>query len=196
MTAHVIYALKCPRTLKVRYIGFTSMRIEKRLWAHVARARSGKTAPCSVWIRELLLSGSLPIIEVIESVNSCDWQERERYWIAEFGGMEKLLNRQTGGDTGHQPSEETKRKRSKALRGVKTGPRSQEFCDKMSRILRGKSRRPMSDNHRAAISKALTGRTFSPAHCAGISLAKKGVKFTPEHRASLSLAAKNRHHGT
>ena len=47
---------------------------------------------------------------------------------------------------------------------------------------------PMSPEHRAKVSAALTGKTHSPEARAKISAARKGKKFSPESRAKMSLA--------
>ena len=45
--------------------------------------------------------------------------------------------------------------------------------------------RPLSPEHRAALSRAHTGRPLSPEHRAAISRGMKG-KITPKHRAAIS----------
>lgn len=141
---HIIYALKCPKTLRVRYVGYTRQAIEKRLMNHVSDARCGRQQARCDWIRKLLSQGTLPIIAILEICEHFNWQDRERYWIAEFGGMEKLLNHTNGGDGGRVFSEQTRAKMAKAKLGKKRGPHSAE--------------------HRARIAKAVAGhvRTHTP----------------------------------
>jgi hypothetical protein len=50
---HYIYGLIDPRDYKVRYVGRTSGRIEKRLAEHSAKAHAGDQAPVYEWLRSL-----------------------------------------------------------------------------------------------------------------------------------------------
>src|SRR5215469_1172279 len=70
-------------------------------------------------------------------------------------------------------------------------PLSPEHRAALSRAHTG---RPLSPAHRAAISRALTGRPKTPEHRAAISSGRKGKKPSPEHRAALSRALKGRRH--
>lgn len=134
---HTIYVLKCPVTRRVRYVGATRQRLEKRLVGHVSEARTGKLWPRCHWIRKLLSAGTLPLIEIVELVQADQWQTRERYWIAEFGGMGRLLNCTTGGDGGRIFSKETRAKIANSKVGKKRGPHSRDHRAKISRALIG-----------------------------------------------------------
>lgn len=136
---HAIYALLCPYTRRVRYVGATRQRIEKRLIGHISEARTGKRWARCHWIRKLLSAGTVPVLEVLEFVQADQWQARERHWIAEFGGMRKLLNSTTGGDGGRIFSEEARAKMARAKLGKKQGPHSIERRAKISRALIGHS---------------------------------------------------------
>ncbi len=49
-----IYGLVDPRDYKVRYVGRTSQRMDKRLAHHIFAAKSGKKTPVYDWLRSLL----------------------------------------------------------------------------------------------------------------------------------------------
>jgi hypothetical protein len=49
-----IYGLIDPRDYKVRYVGRTTKRIDKRVEQHLTAARVGKPGPMYEWLRSLL----------------------------------------------------------------------------------------------------------------------------------------------
>ena len=51
---HYIYGLIDPRDYRVRYVGRTSQRMDKRLEQHIQTAQRGSQMPVYRWIRELL----------------------------------------------------------------------------------------------------------------------------------------------
>ena len=64
----LIYGLIDPRTRCLRYIGKTHKRRELRLKEHIEAAEDGETSYVYNWIRELLTSGYIPEIFVLERV--------------------------------------------------------------------------------------------------------------------------------
>lgn len=80
--AAYIYALFCPDTGRIRYIGKAD-NPDVRLRAHITRARTTDEAHHSCnWIRGLLVQGKEPVLRVIEVVDDgSDWRERERFHI-------------------------------------------------------------------------------------------------------------------
>lgn len=97
----VIYALRDPRTLEVRYVGqsvnglsrarnhFSPSAIEKRENPHTSN-----------WIRGVLAAGLRPVAEVIETVaRPDDLDEAEVFWIAKCRAMGfALTNMNAGGN--------------------------------------------------------------------------------------------------
>ena len=78
----LIYGLVDPRNRCLRYIGKTHKRRELRLQEHLEAARGGRTSYVYHWIRELLESGYLPEIFVVERIpGDCSWEEAERRQI-------------------------------------------------------------------------------------------------------------------
>jgi hypothetical protein len=167
---HVIYALKCPRTLNVRYIGFTRCGIERRLLWHICEARRGGSFPRCRWIRKLLAAGTVPIVEILEIVTAETWQARERYWIAEFGGPGKpgkLLNCTLGGEASML---------------------TPAIAAKVASSNRGKK---LSVEHKKKIGDFFRGKKLPVEHCAKVSAAKRGKKFSAAHREALAVAQRN-----
>lgn len=69
--------------------------------------------------------------------------------------------------------------RPSPTKGRRLGPRSQEYRDKLSKILTGKKKPPRTPEHQAKLTAAMRGRKMPP--------------FTEQHRRRLSEAAKRRH---
>lgn len=95
-----IYALRCPESDEIRYIG-KSTNPNRRLSAHISAAvNKAYDHHTSRWIRKLSLLDLVPSIEILEEVASGDsWREVERRWIKE--GNEKgwpLTNSTAGGE--------------------------------------------------------------------------------------------------
>lgn len=99
-----IYVLKHPDTLEIRYVGKTVRKLSRR-----------------------------PIIELLETCQSDNWQEREQYWISKFPN---LINLTAGGDgcIGFIHNSETIEKIRQAKLGTK---HSIEFKEAMSKRLKG-----------------------------------------------------------
>lgn len=96
-----LYALRCPITGQVRYIGKTK-NPGTRLAAHISKARGLHTNHhCARWIRALLAKGREPLLEVIRRVPAGeDWQQAEIKCIAEYRASGHPLTNLTGGGDG------------------------------------------------------------------------------------------------
>jgi DNA-binding XRE family transcriptional regulator len=86
----LIYALKCPFTNSMHYIGKSTQGMTRPL-QHLKQSHSEKI---NQWVNELKQIGHSPIVEVIEYVNiNDDIDKRERYWIQkELNNGTYLLN--------------------------------------------------------------------------------------------------------
>ena len=116
----------------------------------------------------------------------------EVYMIAVFGrkdlGTGILHNRTNGGDgvSGAVVSDETRRKRSEALKGK---PRSKEIRRKISEAHKGKTH---SEKSRRNMSESQKGKAFSEETKRKLSEAKKGKTFSEEHKRKLSESQKGK----
>ena len=81
-----IYALKCPITKRVRYVGQTRQSLESRLQNHIATRASGSGWRRQAWLDELEIAGLRPIIEPLELVvgDARAIAECEAKWILHF----------------------------------------------------------------------------------------------------------------
>ncbi|TGE23528.1 GIY-YIG nuclease family protein [Hymenobacter metallicola] len=92
-----IYALKCPMTMHVRYVGKTK-NLKKRLYSHIYEAKKGKQTHRHHWLSALAVIGQEPIMEVLEEAPLDQWQERERHYIRLYRSTGWLVNGTEGGD--------------------------------------------------------------------------------------------------
>jgi hypothetical protein len=95
-----IYALLCPLTESIRYIG-KSQNPKKRLHGHIGEAvRSRYNHHTARWLRKISALDLVPEIVFLEEVAAdARWQEAERRWIA-YGRAEgwPLTNSTAGGE--------------------------------------------------------------------------------------------------
>jgi len=180
----LIYALKDPDTLEIRYVGKTVRSLSRRLGNHIANAKGNKhNVHLSNWILKLLRQGKRPIIELIENCSYLNWQEREQYWISHYPD---LINITDGGDgcVGliHKP--ETIEKLRQAKLGTK---HTQEFKDNMSKRLKGKS---LTQAHKDAIGNANRGKKASEETKKKLSKAHIGIQQTEESKKRRSETIK------
>ncbi len=95
----IIYTLSCPRTNKVRYVGWTAKSAEARLRNHVHEAVETQKTHKQKWILSLVSIGLLPVVETVDSGSDDGWAEAERRWIAVFrANGARLVNGTDGGD--------------------------------------------------------------------------------------------------
>jgi hypothetical protein len=97
----IIYTLKCPRTMAVRYVGWTCHTPEYRLCAHMREAlnKPPKTYK-QRWLFSLISIGLRPIAEAVESGAGDGWQDAERRWIAHYRAQGARLTNGTDGGEG------------------------------------------------------------------------------------------------
>lgn len=95
-----IYALVCPVSNEVRYIGKTSQTLKARLAAHCSDAKRSDNSHKCRWIRKLSRKSLRPTIWLLEEVpKGIGWQDRERAWISKaFEYRIRLTNQTLGGD--------------------------------------------------------------------------------------------------
>lgn len=89
-----IYALCCPDTGEIRYIGKAN-NPAARLKSHIRDSRRRKT-PVYSWIRKLSDRNVLPTMKILEVAE--DWREAEVRLIAQHKPSGRLLNLADGGD--------------------------------------------------------------------------------------------------
>ncbi len=186
-----VYALSDPRTKEVRYIG-VSVRPKARYNEHLSRAVKGGNTHRDCWIRSLLIQEIRPDYSVLEVTTADNWQERERFWIAEYRSSGHLTNLTDGGDglPGYVPTPELREKWSQMRRGVKYAPgrRSGMFGKNHTPETRKKiadaGKRPCKPETRRKIAQKAKGRDMS-ALIEKSADNRRGVPLSEEHRAKI-----------
>lgn len=197
MKTAFIYALRCPVTGQIRYIG-KATNPKKRLSVHLAsKERCYRTN----WVRSLTKQGLRPALEIIAEVPELEWQFWECSYIHLYRSLGfDLVNGTAGGDGGFNPSAEVREKMSEAAKS-----RSPEVRAKMSEAMRGKrhseeTRAKISESHRGLrhssetcekIAATRRGKSRSVETRAKISAFQRGKRLSPETRAKISTASKN-----
>jgi hypothetical protein len=77
-------------------------------------------------------------------------------------------------------------------KGKRFGPRSEEFCKKMSEIKKGV---PLSDKHKQSLkglTRGMSGKKHTTETRAKMSAALKGIPKSEEHKRSMSLAKRKK----
>lgn len=93
-----IYGLYSTRNYKIRYVGKTKIKIEKRLKQHIRGAvKENQQTYKDRWIRKEISEGYVILIKEIETVTEELSNEKERFWIKQF---DNLTNMTEGGDGG------------------------------------------------------------------------------------------------
>jgi hypothetical protein len=94
-----IYALVDPRSGELRYVGKTSLTVERRLSAHASNVRRGLHSHKHHWLRDVMRAGLEPSTAVLEVVPpGDDWIEAEKFWIGYFRFLgARLVNQCDGG---------------------------------------------------------------------------------------------------
>ncbi len=100
-----LYTLKCPKTLKIRYVGVTVNRLEVRLSNHKSEARTNKRNNHRLnWIRSLLAEEKEPVVELLGYFPQKDWEYWEKHFISLFRRLGyPLVNSNEGGNGNHDP---------------------------------------------------------------------------------------------
>lgn len=163
-----IYALKCPITGAVRYVG-KSNNPKKRLLCHrYAQEICHRTN----WVKSLRARGLRPVLEIVDEVPFEYWQQLEIAYIEFFREIGcNLVNGNAGGEGGHTPSVETIAKR----RVANLGEKNPNFGREYSPEERAKQGRP-GEKH------PCFGKIRSPETCAKIRASLLGKKRSLESR--------------
>lgn len=178
MAHATIYMLIDPRDEEIRYIGWTSRTLERRLYEHVHIVSHGRLK--KEWVRQLLQCGLEPRIQVIQQVPAQSWAAAKIYWIGFFRKMGcPLTNMSNGGDgnLGCLVSEETRAK----MRAAWTENRKKSV-----------PRRPHTEASKEKLRQATLKQFENPAARAAVSKVHKGKVISPEQRATISAVTKRR----
>lgn len=120
-----IYGLVCPLTDEVKYVGATK-NTYKRFCSHISKTKG--TPEKRNWIQKLANAGLRPTLEILDVVDSGDWEFWERHYISLYHSWGfNLLNKSFGGAK-CKFSLQTRMLQSKQRKGI---PKTKEFVDKV-----------------------------------------------------------------
>lgn len=187
-----IYTLNCPYTGAIRYVGYTAAKeLRLRLNGHISEARRLRVGHRGAWIRSLLASGLVPLIQHdVDVPAGADWRDVERERIAfHLANGAKLVNGTAGGEGLFNPSADVRARMSASARKRKyteEGLRRLLECAKRTNLVKmGKKRRPETI---AKIAAAKRGTKHTPEARAKMSAARRGKPKSAEWRAKVSAA--------
>jgi hypothetical protein len=150
-----IYGLVDPRTNFIRYIG-KAKDTKRRYAGHLIPSQLDQHSHHRAnWLKELLRLGLKPIMEILETVPTSEWEKAEREWIAMFRnipGYPDLTNTTNGGE------------------GLDGFTPSKEMRERMAESHRGK---PMPPGHGEKVRAAHKGRVHTPQARANMSKGRK-----------------------
>lgn len=112
-----IYALVCPDTQQVRYIGKT-INPKNRMYGHINSSRSVKK-PTKVmcWVNSLLKVGKKPIMKILHETDNDNWEKLEIECIAQYRATNNLCNILDGGLIYVKDNNYVRKKMSEAKKG-------------------------------------------------------------------------------
>ena len=221
MQTTFIYALACPDSGIIRYIGKADFP-NTRFTNHLSEARKeGVKSHKLHWLRGLLASGKKPTLVIMEEVPFEEWEAKERHYIRLHRAT--ITNTTDGGDgctamRGRTHSPETREKLRLANLGKNTGKKltpAQKLAkskaqmghavaeatrakiaatNKKTKALNGSplTGKPLPTEWRANIAKGSIGKKMSAEACAKMSASAKARKATPEVKAAMAAAQQAR----
>lgn len=113
-----IYALLCPVSKNVRYIGYTSVSLEQRLSYHYYDISKGVQSHKVNFLKQLL-PDKVEIVPIEQGLPDIDTAiKREVFWISQYSD---LTNATTGGEKNKVYREDVVKKMSEARKGKCVG---------------------------------------------------------------------------
>lgn len=130
-----IYALVCPNTDHVRYIG-KSNNPQKRLHSHLTDGRMNHRRN---WLLSLKKENKLPKVEILDTVKIEEWAFWEQHYISLYRSFGfNLLNRTCGGE-GHDFHDNKTRKSFSGEKNPMFGKKRPEVGEMVRKKLKGKT---------------------------------------------------------
>jgi hypothetical protein len=193
---YVIYGLCEPSTNFVRYVGYTSRPVEKRLWFHLNEAKQ-LTCHRHRWLESLRKKGLKPSIVVLEVVSQDEWQERERDWISWLRVSNDLVNTTEGGEGLVGAPRKVHRQIARKLReGYASGRLNPPSgMTGHSHTEEGRKRIGQGVKNSSRYKRGMRNRKpgqFTPESYDQMRYANRGKKFTEEHKAKIGAKSKGR----
>lgn len=90
-----IYGLKDPETDEIRYVGKTN-NLKNRYHGHICLCSTDTNRHKASWIKSLRKRNLKPEMIVLEEVDDCCWQEKEKFWIDKYKNIGRGLTNING----------------------------------------------------------------------------------------------------
>ena len=187
-----IYKLIDPLTNQVRYIGYTSKPLYKRLAGHVRDSIRHNKTHKHHWIRTLLDNGKIPIIKLVRRIpkrSEKTWQYWENYFISKYKKLGYELTNGTDGGEGVTMTPETR-----AKIGLKSSlhRHSKETRKKMRKAKLGKTGVLCPNSKGVIMYNGKEELTFGSAHEAAEYLKSKGLKASKKNIGQCLVGMRDR----
>ena len=138
-----IYALLCPETGEIRYIG-KSRNSATRLRQHLSAAKS-MTTPVNRWVHSLMQRGLAPVLKIAMTVPFEGWEAEERALISVCQRHNiPLLNLAEGGEQPSMSREQRAANGRKVLEMIHSDPRRRQIW--LIKQQKGKALKFLKDN--------------------------------------------------
>lgn len=184
-----IYALVCPMSGEIRYIGKTEKTPERRLIAHLTESRSRGWSHKNRWIRKCLAAGSSPQLWILEEVaDGVRWQERERAWIGRAMQLGLPLTNQTAGGEGLDFIDPITKENYRKVHSEISRERYYSSPERRAALIEG-SKRSWAENREARLEAAKKG--WTPEAKARHAEAMEKVRSAPGWKERKMLSAKD-----
>lgn len=181
-----IYALVCPNSGNIRYIGITKRSLKVRLSEHMKERHVNKR--CS-WIRSLKNNNLKPEIILLDEVSS-DYDFWEQHYISLFSSFGfNLVNGTLGGMYKANLTQEVKNKLSESKKKYKFTP---EHLANMREAAKQRRGTKLTSEHIEKVAQKLRGRKHTNETKLKISVAQLGRKFTNEEKATCRKSSKSK----
>lgn len=157
----VIYALRDPETLEIRYVGQTIRSLEKRLFGHIYSSKnSNNKTHKQNWLYKLVANNSIPLIEELETCVVEDLDVREVFWIKVLKEQGCNLTNLTSGGNAKKTFKHTEEAKKKISTGLKKSEKFQKAVrglERTKKILATKKERgvKLTQEQREARSKKM-----------------------------------------
>jgi hypothetical protein len=167
----VIYGLFDPRSSELRYIGFTSKSLPRRLCLHINESKTSNTHK-SNWIKSLIKENLKPEISLLQETNLQEYRSDERWNIEYFRSLGCNLTNATLGGEG--------------VLGLKFTPQS---IEKMRHSHLGKMH---TQEQKEKIRQSNIKTKSDPIVRRKMSLAMTGFRHSSESKQKIRIAATGR----
>lgn len=180
----VVYALYSSKDGEIRYIGQTTQALSKRLDSHIHPAKHALRRWVHKWVNKNRRDGHE--IRIVPLRSNAVWNETEQELIAQYRKLGAALVNHTDGGGGVLGRKKSDEERLKISASHKARTKSPEHLQKLHAFNASRRGKPLSPEHRKAVSSALKGRR--PKNLEALWGQSRGKPWSEEQRASTMAA--------